>query len=279
MKILVRILAIAAIVLLIGAIAFFYALYNSNAANEQVLEDQRFDESIDQIDISVDNARVELLPSEDDTARIVLSGTSDGFTFRSDATEGRLDIEFEERFRLFSFGFNRSYLLTVHVPDSGVESLSAESDNGRIDARQFSARELRLETDNGRIDGTAIDSERIEVQTDNGAVTLSNLDAAISVRASNGRIIFTDVSGELEARANNGRIELTADTIAFPVDFETDNGRIEIRTDTEPENARIEASTDNGRIDIYGRANEETIFGNGDIRVRLKTDNGRIVVE
>lgn len=57
----------------------------------------------------------------------------------------------------------------------------------------------------------------------------------------------------LPTKANNGGIKLITDTLDFPVDFEMNNGRIEIHTENEPANARIHARVDNWSIDVYGR--------------------------
>src|SRR5690606_20392273 len=213
---------------------------------------------------------VKILSSNDDTARITLTGNSDDFTLKTDLSGDRLQIEVEDRSRFFNFGFNRSYSLQVHIPANGLVSLTVESDNGAIQAMNIGAAEIKFETDNGRIELDEVDSEIASIDTDNGRVEVSNMHSNISVRSSNGRITFTDVSGELLSRANNGRIELTTDILDFPVDFETDNGRIEIFTSNEPADARIEANTDNGRIELYGQDTGQLSFGNGEILIKLE---------
>ncbi|MGM0898551.1 MAG: DUF4097 family beta strand repeat-containing protein [Bacillota bacterium] len=274
-----KILIIIASLFLVGVGIILYAVYNSAPERQEVFEEQSFDEDIEAIEITVENSRVAIMPSEDETVRVVMSGNDDNFTLNTEAAGGRLAIEVEDRSPFFNFDFNRSYTLQVYVPESGLDSLSADSDNGSIEVNDIRTAELVLEADNGRITLDAADSETVEVETDNGRIELNDMEADISVRSSNGRIHFTDVSGELEAQANNGRIELDTETLDFPVDFDTDNGRIEIRTGSEPANARIEARVDNGSIDVYGRENEETVFGSGDVLIQLVSNNGSITVE
>ena len=69
---------------------------------------------------------------------------------------------------------------------------------------------------------------------------------------------------------------MVTDNLDRSISFQTDNGLITIRSTSEPKNATIHAKIDNGRINIFGSANEETIFGNGKHKINLKTDNGII---
>lgn len=279
MKTFWRLILIIASLTFLGLVIVIYILGQAEPAQQNILEQKDFSEPIEAVDITVENSRVDILASDDETARVVLSGNDDDFTLNTEIAGGRLTIEVDDRSPFFNFDFNRSYTLQVYVPASGLDSLSAESNNGSIEANDMRADEFRLEADNGRILLDAVDSETVDVETENGSVELRQIEADISVRSSNGRILFIEVSGELEAQANNGRIELETETLDFPVDFETDNGRIGILTGAEPANARIEARVDNGSIDIYGRENEETVFGNGEVLIQLSSNNGSIAVE
>lgn len=279
MKTFVKILIITTALVLIAAIAVLYAIYNSDAGEQQVLEEQTFGAEIRDMEITVENSRVDFLQSNDDTSRIVLTGNSDDFTLKTNIIGGRLTIEVEDQSRFFVFGFHRSYSLQIYVPANGLASLAVESDNGTIQAKDIQAAELSLEADNGRIELDTVESDKVNIETANGAIDLTSMDADMTVRSSNGRIIFRDVSGTLQAKANNGRIELTTGTLDFPVDFETNNGRIEIRTENEPTNARIQALADNGTIEVFGRDSGQVSFGSGEVLIKLVTKNGRISVE
>ncbi|MBU9673768.1 DUF4097 domain-containing protein [Planococcus sp. CP5-4] len=279
MRSFLRILIIIASLFFVGVGIVLYIVYNSDPAQQEVLEEQSFDEEIGAVEVTVENSRVVIMPSADETIRVVMSGNDDNFTLNTEIEGGRLAIEVEDRSPFFNFDFNRSYTLQVYLPVSGLDSLSADSNNGSIEVNGITTAEAVLEADNGRITLEAVDSESVDVETNNGRVELKDMEADISVRSSNGRILFSDVSGDLEAQANNGRIELETEMLDFPVDFDTDNGQIEIRTSTEPSNARIEARVDNGNIDVYGRENEETVFGNGEVLIQLASNNGSITVE
>ncbi len=279
MKVFLRVLLIIASLFLLGIGIVLYLVYNSGPESLGVLEERNYDETIDAVEVQLENAQLDIRPSEDDTTHFVLSGNSDNYKMNTEVTSGLLTIEVEDRSPLFHFDFNRSFVVELFVPASGLSSLTANSDNGRIAVNGIQADELWLSTNNGRIVLDAVDSEIIEAETDNGRIEITGTQADINARSSNGRLVFSEVAGELTARTNNGRIELTAETLDFPIDFETDNGRIEIHTETEPANALIEARVDNGSIDIYGHDNEATEFGRGDALIRLLSNNGRITVE
>lgn len=279
MKVFLRVLLIIASLFLLGIGIVLYLVYNSGAESLEVLEERNYDETIDAIKVQLENARLDIRPSEDATTHFVLSGNSDSYKMNAEVTGGLLTIEVEDRSPLFHFDFNRSFVVEVFVPASGLSSLTANSDNGRIVVNGIQTDELWLSTNNGRLVLDSVDSETIEAETDNGRIEITATQADINARSSNGRLVFSEVAGELTARTSNGRIELTAETLDFPIDFETDNGRIEIQTEIEPANALIEARVDNGSIDIYGRDNEATEFGRGDVLIRLLSNNGRITVE
>jgi len=279
MKTFVRVLIILTVLIVIGVVAVLYAIYNSDPAQQDVLEEKTFDEEIEDMDIMVENSRVDFRPSNDGTSRVVLTGNNDDFTLKTDISGGRLVVEVEDRSGFFNFGFNRSSTLQVFVPANGLASLTADSNNGAIQANDIEAAELSLEANNGRIELEAVETDSVNVETANGRIELADMEADMTARASNGRIIFRNVSGELEANANNGRIDLTVDTLDFPVDFKTNNGHIEIHTENEPTNARIESRVDIGSINVYGQSSQLVNFGNGEVLINLDSNNGRIIVE
>lgn len=279
MKIFVRFLIVLSALFLIGIVLVLFALYNSNTEQQEVLNEKTFGLAFHAIDISADNVQIDFLPSDNDTTRITLTGSSDDYTLNTDILGKRLIVSVEDQSQFFSFNFRHSYSLQVYIPASGVESLAVDSKNGALQANGIKAAEMSLETDNGRITVESVECDVVIVETNNGAIEVSDIDADIRARSSNGRIVFSEVSGELRAQTNNGRIELAAETLDFPVNFETNNGRIEIHTETEPANVRIQARVDNGSLDIYGNDSDQVRFGNGGALIKLVSKNGRIIVD
>ena len=116
-----RILIIIASVFLVGVGIVIYLVYNSSPAQQKVLEEKSFTEDIEAMEIMVDNSRVETMPSDGASSRIMLLGNGDGFSLNTKAAGGRLAIEVEDRPPpFFNFDFNRSYTLQVYVPASGL---------------------------------------------------------------------------------------------------------------------------------------------------------------
>lgn len=279
MKVFVKFLIILLALCVIGVFVVLFAINNSNTAKEEVLKEKTFGMQFNAIDISVGNARIDFLPSDNDTTRVTLVGNSDDYTLNTDILGKRLIVSVEEPSRFLSFGFRHSYSLQVHIPAIGIDSLTADSRNGAIQANEIAADEISLEADNGRITIESVNSNVVIVETSNGAIEMTGVQADISARSSNGRIAFNDVSGKLDAQTNNGRIELIAATLDFPVNFKTNNGRIEIHTEKEPTNVRIQARVDNGSLDIFGNDSDQVRFGNGGALIKLVSKNGRIIVD
>jgi len=185
------------------------------------------------------------------------------FTFDVDVKRDTLSVQLKEKRKFFFwFGFHTKDLkLTVSLPEKQYEHMQVESDNGIIHAEDIKAEQLTLESDNGQISLDKVEIELADVETDNGAVILDH------------------VVGEVKVRLDNGRITVITENLNnWPLDLETDNGSIEIKTETEPTNATIEAETDNGKISIFGNENKLTTYGKGKNLIDLRTDNGRITV-
>lgn len=90
-----RILFIIASVFLVGVGIVIYLVYNSSPAQQKVLEEKSFTEDIEAMEIMVDNSRVETMPSDGASSRIMLLGNGDGFSLNTKAAGGRLAIEVE----------------------------------------------------------------------------------------------------------------------------------------------------------------------------------------
>ncbi|WP_075620428.1 DUF4097 family beta strand repeat-containing protein [Paenisporosarcina indica] len=245
-----------------GGILLIFTVSNvfDNKETKKVIEDSSFTK----IDVLTNNAAVEIVPTKDSEATVEYSGASKKakFTFDVNVKGETLNVQLKEKRRfLFLFGFHTKDLkLTVSIPEKQYESIQVESDNGRITAENIQADTLKLETDNGQIQVRNTETETTDVDTDNG------------------QIIFEHVKGEIKGRSDNGRISMTTKSLNQPIDLETDNGSIEIKTDSEPTNATIETKIDNGKVTIFGNDSKRAIYGNGKHLIKLETDNGRITV-
>lgn len=230
-----------------------------NNDNKKVVEDKPFTN----IEVLTNNAAVEIVPTKSSEATVEYSGANKKakFIFDVDVNRDTLSVQLKEKRRFFWFGFHTKDLtLTVSLPEKQYENIQVESDNGRIHVEDIKAEEIKLETDNGQISLKNVETKLANIDSDNG------------------RVILDHVQGEINGELDNGHISVTTNDLKWPMDLRTDNGSIEIKTESEPTNATIDAKTDNGKITIFGAETNHAIFGKGKHLINLQTDNGRITV-
>lgn len=294
--------ALAFLLLLLGGIgtAVTYASYDPVEVQETAVNDG---EGITGIDIRVNNEKLIVLPSSEETFRAELQGSGkardkDRLSMKKEG--GNLVIGTErQRNPIFSFNFlKRSLTLTVYVPERMYERLDIEVDNGAIEVHDLQAKQINASSDNGRVTMRNIISDKASISTSNGRVELrdiasSELNAhsnngkiimqkveadALQFTTNNGRIELDAVNGELRGRTNNGGISVKTDHMDRQMDLETDNGSIEIQTENEPTNAILDVRTDNGKVTIFDQENWNSVIGDGENQIKLNTNNGSITV-
>ncbi|GAB3792856.1 DUF4097 family beta strand repeat-containing protein [Virgibacillus kimchii] len=253
--------------LLLIAVGVIGAIFTFNLSDEMTLAAEREvdGENIERIDIHIDNGSVNIFPADTKQVRLNLEGiVTEGEepSFSIETNEGTLMIQIKEKRKFFRINpFSGSPELNIYLPDKRYESLTAEMDNGAFQAEDLSINE-------------------IQAKTDNGSVVLDRVMAvAADVRTSNGKIELNHVEGDVTGKSNNGAISLTADDLDRDINMETDNGKITVKTEKEPTNAVIDARTDNGRITVFGNTDWDTVIGNGEHEIKLRTNNGRITID
>lgn len=257
-----RISIIASFFLLIGIVGSVFTFNSVNKAEEMTKEKIINNDEYTNIDIRADNARIDILPAPDDVAKVELSTKDPDYHLSTQVKESTLKVQVEHKqrklfnFNIFSFGTR----LTVYVPEQLYDLIQVKSDNGKITGNNLQATTMIAETDNGLIELEHIDASAVQAKTANGKIVLDQVEGDISGRTSNGKITF--VTGDLDRS----------------IDLETDNGKIDIQTGKEPTNAMLDVRVDNGSVKIFGDSNWDTVVGNGDHTIKLRTGNGRITV-
>lgn len=294
---LVIIASILAIIGLVGSLLTFRVSY----PNEEVVQEMTIDSTFNEIEINTENVRVEILPTNDDNASVVLTGNikkESAYNFSTEVKNQTLVIQADVlRKKIFQF-FPKYLILELYVPTIMYDSLQIDNKNGRINLDGFQASNIHLETDNGtirfnkvttssliaktsngKIEGDHVETKTFEASTDNGTITANDLIAdAIDVSTDNGKIIFNDVVGDIRGKTSNGSISMELEDLDRSVDLSTNNGRIEIKTTEKPTNATIASSTNNGKIEVYGNSSPHTVIGDGKHQIQLSTDNGSIKI-
>lgn len=280
----IKIIATAALFLLLVGIVGSIATFKSIGQSEQISDERVIDKDFANISISTNNSKVEIYPSNDSTATVELSGKAAKnlkYTFSADVNGDTLNVELKEKLRkLFNFDFfTTSMTLRVYVPEKQYESIQSKSDNGYIKAEKLNADEFTIGTDNGRIELDKIKSSTVTAKASNGQIDMENITAtSVEVKSNNGRVNLDNVEGKIVGKVNNGRVSLTTNNLDRPIEIESDNGEIIITTDKEPTNATIDATVHNGKTDIFGQSNRNVVFGKGENMIRLVSHNGRITV-
>jgi len=278
----VKKISVAGLILLlvgiVGAISTFSSINEADkVVEEKVIKDNQFTN----IDITTDNARIEILPTDGTTTNIELIGNKVKYDLKANVEDSTLAVHLKYRqTKLFNFGFTpRGLSLIITVPEKTYNSLKVESNNGLINIEKLKATNLYVTTDNGRIDLKDIEGSTVSSEAKNGRIDLINVLAnTVKVRASNGKIYLDDVEGQLIGKSNNGSISLITNSMDRPIEFATNNGEITIETEKKPTNATIDTSIDNGKVSIFGHSDEHAEFGNGKNLIKLSANNGKITV-
>ncbi len=259
-----KIVIIAIGVLVIGAgLNIFFSIRDTLVEKSDEIT---LTESFENIEILVENATVEILPSDDSTTTVSFEGkmkSKSKYKFKADVKKNTLQVELtNKKWSTIGFNFNPfSVKVTVYVPEQEYKKIKADSDNGALVADRIQAEDINFKTNNGRIHVKQVENSNVYARTNNG------------------RIVLEDVDGDIDAITNNGRIELYTDKLDHTINLSTDNGKVFIETKEKPTNATIKASTDNGKISVFGKSNEHTEFGKGHNQITIETDNGSITVK
>ena len=260
-----KITVIALLLLIIGVIGALMT-YPSFADIEPVMEEKVFNEAFTDIVVEADNSKIEIIPSADTTAKVEFNfdtSNKSRYIFEADVKNDELKVKVKEKvLQFFNFDFHmKSFVTKIYLPEQTYNSIMAETENGAVAIDNITAISITGESTNGSVHLKRLAAEEITAETENG------------------KINFEAVAGELRGKTTNGRIEFETERINQPIDFETVNGKIIIRTDEKPKNAEVHAEVVNGSISIFGEKNRHTVFGNGENKIELTTVNGGITVE
>ena len=253
---------IALFLMLIGGIGCLFTY--TQVVGEEISEEKSITEPFEKIEVYADSGWIKVLPSDSQKAWVVVNKNerdASQLDFKMKTVGKTLEITAEDK-RNFQIGFSFStgVDITLYVPAKDYESIALKTNNGKISMENLYAKDVKGRSDNGKIELTDIGAEKVDVKTSNGKLKLDH------------------VEGKLRASTENGDISLNTAELDRQIDFETDNGKILIKTEKEPVNATFNVSTDNGKIDILGKYNGSAVIGEGENLIHLKTDNGKIDV-
>lgn len=253
---------LALFLLLIGGVGSYFTF--SQSYQEEITSEKKVSsDMVEEIQISADNASVEVLPTSDTETKVqlVTKGVDvSKLDFTAEVEGKKLIIRLKDK-STFYIGFNiQSSHLYVYVPQKLYHSIVIDNDNGKVKMSELNVKNLNVQTDNGRIELNRIVSENVDV------------------RSANGKLNLNEVEGNIKGSSNNGKILLATKDLDRNIQLESNNGKISIKTEKEPTNTTFKVSADNGSINILDKYEGNTVIGKGENLVDLKSNNGKIEV-
>lgn len=285
-----NVLRIGIILLIIGMMGATITSFTAKDDLEKNLSSETFiyeKNEFTDIDISVVNNPVIVLPSEDDKIKVVIVYESYE-TLTEEKTDNKLSITvkskwFESFFNGFSM-FNLSDFLLertvyIYLPDLAYD-LDIKTSNGIVTVKDVSLRNGTLKSSNGSINISNSMFATLGAHTSNGTIDLSNVNAQkADLEISNGRLKLNSINiSELIGNSSNGQIlgsKITSDSVHLV----TSNGYIKISVIGTFDDYKLTTKTSNGKVKING-----TTYGNDTYHkdktpsVVVRTSNGNIDV-
>ena len=170
-------------------------------------------EPFQEILLEVDLSHVELLPSADNTCKIV-SKSAEKITHSFFVKDDTLFIEELDARKWYDYiGVNLgSPQITIYLPAKDYEAIAIETDTGDVVLKEIYAARMVVATDIGDVKFSACDGAQISIETDTGDVT------------------GTLRTGKLfRCSSDTGDIHVPKSEPLGQCEIETDTGDIEIR--------------------------------------------------
>lgn len=259
-------LVIAGLLIIIGVIGSLLTFPGipSISGKDLTTSEKEIDSAeVETIKINIPNGKVQVLPTSEKEIKVNLQTGDKNDELITNIVDNALNINIKNKsWASFSIGFfNIGTTLTVYVPEQHFELLDIKSDNGKINIEEIEANNINVQSSNGRIELSEITADKATVNADNG------------------KIILTNVSGEITGKTSNGSIAIYTKTLEYPIDFHADNGKITITSEELPTNNTFDLRTDFGKIQVYGKKDWDSVIGNGEHLIKLRTNNGKITIQ
>lgn len=278
MKLLIIIASILLIVGVTGSILQFPNMINTE---ETTTTEVVSSNGIDQIDVKVTSAKIHIVPTDSDEIRAELISNETEVELIAEVNNQTVHIEVKNKmFPIFEINFlPRTSSLTIYLPKKQYAGLSIKSTNGKMEIEDVAATDISLNSKNGAIHLEDIQADTISTKLNNGRIELENVTAITSsVYTDNGKITLANVTGDITGKTNNGLITYHTEKLAQAIDFHSSNGKINIFTEKQPTNVTYDLRADLGKIRVFEKSDWDTVTGNGEHVIKLRTNNGSITI-
>ncbi|WP_017550293.1 DUF4097 family beta strand repeat-containing protein [Heyndrickxia coagulans] len=276
-------MSLVALVLLLVGIVGSLLTFRPVFRQEAKLEEKVIHEKFSRIQIATDNTAIEILPATGSAAKITVSGRAEkgsAYHLSTDVKNAVLSINVKYKQRNFVNFFPSSSSLKVYVPKKWYESLQINSNDGRVRAGDFRAREMRIHVRDGKIELNRINADTITTEASDGSSILENVKASlVKVKSDDGKIVLKHLDSRVSGKTTDGSILFITRHLNHPVELRAIDGNIKIQTEKKPDNATISASTVDGKVNVFGSSNRNMTFGRGKSMIQLFTADGSVTVE
>ncbi|MBR5569293.1 MAG: DUF4097 family beta strand repeat protein [Oscillospiraceae bacterium] len=204
--------------ILVGGLVFVGGLASMDfdftllSSTQYTTSTYQIQEPFQKIILDVDLSHVELLPSADNTCKIV-SKSAEKITHQYFVKDDTLFIrELDARKWHDYIGVNLgSPKITVHLPVKDYEAISIEVDTGNVVMNEIYATKMVIETDTGDVKLNACDGAQIFIETEIGDVTGTLRSGKLFLCSSDTGDIHVPKSeplGQCEIETDTGDIEI-----------------------------------------------------------------------
>ncbi|WP_158582982.1 DUF4097 family beta strand repeat-containing protein [Lysinibacillus yapensis] len=244
-------------VTLIAIVAVLIFNFYKNGKKEDLTIAQDFSN----VEVESDTANILIMPADGEEAEIELDNKRYTADVKMQGDTLKIDVE-SKWFKWFTSNFfSKNATVSIRLPNKEYSTIKAETDNGTMKATGIKVGNFIGETDNGEVIIEDMASREIFAKSDNG------------------NLVIDESSGTIKGETSNGNLVITTENLDRPMELDTDNGEIYIKTTDKPKNAKINVDTDNGFVNVFGQFNSETVFGKGENVIKLTSNNGSIIVE
>lgn len=202
----------------------------------------------------------------------------------------------------FDFTGEKEQYIKLYIPDEKLDYINAGTSNESIVFENISAEnEICADSSNANITFKNVSSEYVYAQTTNGSVKMDGIQAdglvikttndkaelknaaagSVNIKSTNDKIELENVNGaDAVVETTNGNINLHNVRFGSSIDARTTNDSIMAALEGHPSDYSYEIRTSNDLIRIGGGKYEDYYTGgDGPIKVRLETSNGKVTVE
>lgn len=253
---------IALLLLIIGLVG---AIATNSEQNRQlpVQEIEIKDPNYKQIELLTYDAKVELLPTNRAHAYIEVSGHKTNKKLSVSVQDSLLFIKYDNKqFKLFNFNiFPKTEAIKLFVPAKQYEQIKVSKHDGTLLIEQLEAEQLVI---TGR----------------DGLIRLKNTVAAqTTIKGNDGILELEEAAGAINADMKDAIIKMHTAKLQFPISLAARDGLIQLTVVDEPENAFISTSIQDGLVSLFGERNSSMLYGNGETKVNLKLNDGKITIK